>query len=214
MRFSRALVLVVTMIVLPGSAAFAMPNDAQPAADEARTAESQPQQTNVPPAVQDAEETVEDVVERFRIGVTGGAAVDPELIMLGAHATFAPVFHRRVEFRPGLEIGLGELTTLLAINLDVVYAMPGATRATRWTPYIGAGPTFGLSHRGFETDDVDNVDIGVPIDSRNRFDFSDTDFNGGMNFIAGARSRGGLFFELKATAWGVSNIRLLAGYNF
>jgi hypothetical protein len=52
-------------------------------------------------------------------------------------------------------------------------------------PYVGAGPTFGLSHRGFETDDVDKVNGVDDEDSPNRFDFSDTDFNGGMNFIVG-----------------------------
>jgi hypothetical protein len=74
-----------------------------------------------------------------------------------------------------------------------------------------------LSHRGFSTDDADNVTVsgnGVADDDRGRFDFSDTDFNGGMNFIAGVRKRNGLFLEMKATAWGVSNIRLLAGFNF
>jgi hypothetical protein len=82
---------------------------------------------------------------------------------------------------------------------------------------VGAGPAFGLSHRGFETEDGDNVSVdGDDLDEdddRNRFDFSDTDFNGGMNFIVGMRKRN-VFFEMKATAWGVSNIRLLAGVNF
>ena len=104
------------------------------------------------------------------------------------------------------------MTTTLALNFDVLYALPGS-RQTRWSPYIGAGPAFGLSHRGFETDETDHVDDGGTPGTPNRFDFSDTDFNGGMNFIAGARSRN-LFFELRATAWGVSNIRLLAGFNF
>ena len=49
---------------------------------------------------------------------------------------------------------------------------------------------------------------------RNRFDFGDTDFVSGFNFIAGARRPNGLFFELRATAYGVSNVKLLAGYNF
>ena len=35
-----------------------------------------------------------------------------------------------------------------------------------------------------------------------------------MNFIVGMRKQNGMFFEMKATAWGVSNIRLLAGFNF
>ena len=176
------------------------------------------QQSNVPAQAQEAEEAVERAVERFQIGVQGGVGLDPELVEFGAHAAFAPIFSPNVEFRPGAEFGIGELTTLFGINLDVLYFLPGATGGTRWMPYIGGGPAFGLSHRSFETDDVDNVDAdGVVVidrEDRNRFDFSDTDFNGGMNFIAGARNQGGLFFELKATAWGVSNVRLLAGFNF
>jgi hypothetical protein len=176
------------------------------------------QQSNVPPAAQRAEDTVERAVERFRMGVFGGVGLDPELIEFGAQATFAPVFHRDVEFRPGVEFGLGELTTMFAINLDVLYTLPGTTSQTRWLPYVGAGPTFGLSHRGFEADDddLDNVDTdGVGgVNDFDRFDFGDTDFNGGFNFIAGARSQGGMFFELRATAGGVSNVRLLAGFNF
>lgn len=171
-------------------------------------------QSNVPVEARQAQNDIEEAVRRFGGGVVGGVGLDPELIMFGAHGTFEPVFHPAVRFRPGIELGAGEVTTLLAINLDVLYTLPGTTRQTQWSPYIGAGPTFGLSHRGFETDDTDNVDTGSPTETRNRFDFSDTDFNGGMNFIAGARKRNGLFFELRATAWGVSNIRLLAGFNF
>ena len=178
-------------------------------------AQTTPQQQPVPAAVREAEQGITEVVKRFRVGVDGGVGFDPELIMIGAHTAFGPLFHRGVQVRPGIEIGLGEVTTLLAINFDVLYTLPGATGQTRWMPYIGAGPTFGLSHRGFGTDETDHVDVdGSPTNARSRFDFSDTDFSGGMNFIAGARSRGGLFFELKATAWGVSNIRLMAGYNF
>ena len=193
-------------------------NAAAPAAvhaQEPRQNAAAPQQTsNVPPEARQVEDAVEDAVRRFGGGVVAGVGLDPELIMFGAHGTFEPVFHPAVRFRPGLEIGAGEVTTLLAINLDVLYTLPGSARPTGWSPYIGAGPTFGLSHRGFETDDADNVDTDNPTESRNRFDFSDTDFNGGMNFIAGARKRDGLFFELRATAWGVSNIRLLGGFNF
>ena len=176
-------------------------------------------QQNVPPAVQQAEADVERAVRRFRVGVQGGVGLDPELVDVGAHAAFGPLFTPNVEFRPGVEIGVGEVTTLLAINLDVLYTMPGFTRDTRWIPYLGAGPTFGLSHRGFETNELDKVNSGPSVtvvndDDRNRFDFSDTDFNGGLNFIVGMRKQSGMFFEMKATAWGVSNIRLLAGFNF
>ena len=171
------------------------------------------QQSNVPQEARQIEDDVEDAVRRFRIGVSGGAGLDPELIVVGAHGSFGPLFRRGIEFRPGVELGIGELTTMLGIDLNVLYTFP-ATAQTRWRPYIGGGPNFALSHRGFETDDLDNVD-GVDVDEdRNRFDFSDTDFESGFNLIAGARTRRGLFFELKATAWGVTNVRLLAGFNF
>jgi hypothetical protein len=153
----------------------------------------------------------------FRLGALGGIGLDPELIVFGAQAQFGPVIHDDLDIRPGVEIGIGEITTMLGINVDVLYRLPGTTSQSRWMPYIGAGPTFGLSHRGFETEDDDNVDTDGVIDvdpDRNRFDFSDTDFNGGMNFIAGARNQRGMFFELRATAWGVSNVRFIAGINF
>jgi hypothetical protein len=171
------------------------------------------QQSNLPAAAQDAEGAVERAVDRFRIGVIGGVAIDPEMIVVGAHGAFGPIFTPSVEFRPGIELGFGELTTMLAINLDVLYTLPGATSQTRWLPYIGAGPTFGFSHVSFGTDDADSVDAGGTT-TRNRFDFSDTSLDGGVNFIAGARTQGKAFFELRATAGGSSSLRLLAGFNF
>jgi hypothetical protein len=174
-------------------------------------------QQNVPATAQQAEADVESAVERFGVGIQGGVGLDPEIIDLGAHATFGPVFQPTLQFRPGIEFGLGEITTLFGVNLDVLYTVPGFTRETAWLPYVGVGPNFGLSHRGFETEEGDNVDVdGVPddVEDRGRFDFSDTDFNGGMNFIVGMRRQTGMFFEMKATAWGVSNVRLLAGFNF
>lgn len=173
-------------------------------------------QQNVPQPVQEAAEAVERTVEAFGVGVVGGVGIDPELIAFGGHATFAPIFSPNVEFRPGVEFGLGEVTTIFGINLDIIYFFPGSTTTTRWSPYVGVGPTLGLSHRGFEADDSEHVDIdGIDDnDDRNRFDFGDSDFNGGANFIVGARSPRGVFFEMRATAGGVSNIRLLGGFNF
>ena len=169
------------------------------------------------PVAQRAADRAERAARRFGAGLQGGVGLDPEIIDVGAHVTIGPIFKPELSFRPGVEIGAGELTTLFAINLDVLYALDGSVGDRSWTPYLGAGPSFGLSHRGFSTDDDDNVTVpgnGDETEDRGRFDFSDTDFNGGMNFIAGVRKRNGLFLEMKATAWGVSNIRLLAGFNF
>ena len=165
------------------------------------------QQTNVPPEARQAEDAAERAVRRFRMGVAGGVGLDPELIMFGAHGAFGPIFNRNVEFRPGIEFGIGEVTTLFGINLDVLYTLPGVSRGTRWVPYVGAGPNFALSHRGFESADDDE-------DTGNRFDFSDTDFVSGFNFFAGARTPNGMFLEMKSTAYGVSNIRFLVGFTF
>ena len=173
-------------------------------------------QQNVPRAAQQAEAGIEDAVERFGVGVQGGVGLDPEIINFGVHATFGPVFRPNLQVRPGVEFGLGELTTMLGINIDVVYTIPGFTTDTRWLPYVGAGPNFSLSHVGFETEELEHLDSDgvIVLEDQGRFDFSDTDFNGGMNFIVGMRRATGMFFEMKATAWGVSNVRLLAGFNF
>ena len=167
------------------------------------------QQGNVPAEVKQAEDDIERAVRRFRFGVEGGVGLDPELIAFGAHVAFGPLFRDNIELRPGLAFGVGELTTTFGIDLDVLYVLPGTTGRTAWRPYVGVGPNFGLSHRGLDDEDIDEEN-----DDRNRFDFSDTDFEGGMNFIAGARARNGMFLEMKATAYGVSNVRLLVGFNF
>lgn len=170
-------------------------------------------QQNQPASVQRTEAQVERAVKRWRIGVQGGVGLDPELLDVGVHAEFGPIFNPNLQFRPVFELGAGEITTTLGINLDVLYLFPSATTDTRWLPYVGAGPNFGLSHRAVNVDG-DNPIVDDEENDRSRFDFSDTDFNGGMNFIVGMRKQSGTFFEMKATAWGVSNIRLLVGFNF
>jgi len=173
------------------------------------------QEQNVPAPAQRAQGTVERAVHKYGVGVEAGVGLDPELVVFGGHGTFGPIFSNAVEFRPGLEAGIGEVTTFLGINLDVLYRFPGSTAQTPWQAYIGAGPTFGLAHRGFQLEESDQVDVpGVSTTNRNRFDFGDTDFNRGMNFIAGARNQRGVFFEMRTTAWGVSNLRLLGGFDF
>lgn len=163
-------------------------------------------QDNVPAAAQRAESDVEQTVRRFGIGAQAGVGLNPELIDFGVHGTFGPIFSRAVQFRPEVEVGIGELTTRFGINLDVTYTFSGITRDTRWTPYVGAGPNFTLSHTGLSNADIPN--------ESSRFNFGDTSFKPGFEFIAGARRRSGLFFEMNASAYGITNVRLLTGFNF
>ena len=208
-KVSSLVCVVFLLPFLPGVA------HAQQAAPSGQTARVSAAQQNVPPAAQRAQDDVERLARRWGFGVSGGVGIDPEIVHVGAHATIGPIFRDNVQFRPGVEIGVGELTTLFALNFDVLYTFDNESRATAWLPYVGAGPTFGLSHKGFDSSDIDHLDIdGLPVDDGNRFDFGDTDFNGGINFIVGMRKQRGAFFEMRATAGGVSTIRLLGGFNF
>jgi hypothetical protein len=212
-------ILLVTALFLVPCAAHAQQEQsasAPSASSESRGISlADSQQTNVPQSVRQAEGTVERAARRFRVGVDAGVGLDPELLMFGGHGAFGPIFNPNIEVRPGVEFGLGEVTTLFGINVDVLYHLPGVARDSRWMPYVGAGPNFALSHRAFDPEDEDlGDDDDDEDDSPNRFDFSDTDFVSGFNFFAGARNANGMFLEFKSTAYGVSNIRFLVGYKF
>ena len=209
---SQRILAISTVLLLVPFAASAQQENNNTALSLARLASFQ--QTNVPSEVRQAEDTVERAARRFRFGVEAGVGLDPELLMFGAHGAFGPIFNRNVEVRPGVEFGLGEVTTLFGVNLDVLYVLPGAVRGNRWMPYVGDGPNFALSHRAFDSEDEIDGDDLDDDDTGNRFDFSDTDFVSGFNFFAGARTENGMFLEFKSTAYGVSNIRFLVGYNF
>jgi hypothetical protein len=208
--FTATAIALCAVTLLPGAASAQqrLSTSTSPAAVGVLASQ---QQSNVPPDVKQAENAVEGAVKRFRVGVFGGVALDPELIEFGAHAAFGPFFNENIEFRPGIDVGVGEVTTQFGINLDVLYILPGSTRTTRWSPYVGFGPNFGLSHQAFEAE-AEEGEEGADEDGR--FNFSDTEFEAGLNFIVGMRSQRGVFFEMRATAYGVSAIRLLAGFNF
>jgi len=162
---------------------------------------------------QGAQNTVTEAVKKWNLGVYGGIALDPELITFGVFGKFAPIFSKDVSFRPGLYLSFGELTTEFGIDLDMLYTLPGADNA--WRTYVGGGPNFALSHQGFSApaDSNSGDSSGDSSTTTDRFDFSDTSFDAGFNFIVGA-TRSKTFFEMKATAWGVSSVKLLAGFRF
>src|SRR5690349_20726247 len=110
------MVFVISLAAAPA----ALAQDAQPSAAFASISSSSLQQSNLPQGAQDLEQDVEDAVRRFRVGVTGGVGLDPELIMVGFHGRFGPLFRPGIEFRPGVELGVGELTTMFGIDLDVL----------------------------------------------------------------------------------------------
>jgi len=166
-------------------------------------AEANAEPEPVPPEVRRLERQIERQARRYRAGVQVGAALDPELVSLDVFSTLGPFFSRNAYFRPNLEFAWGEVTTLFGVHLDGIYTLPGVTRSMRWAPYVGTGPTFSFSHRGFEGEE-----------DGQRFDFGEFEWHNGVNFIVGARNPNGAFFEMKSTAWGAANVRLLGGFEF
>ena len=161
----------------------------------------------VPASVRQLEDSIKRSTQRFHIGIRGGFALDPELVMLGAQARFGPFFNG-VAFQPSLEFGFGELTTLIAVNLDGMYRLPGAGASARWATFVGGGPAFNFSKRSFSTEgeDVENEE--------DRFSFSDLTADAGLNLFIGVQSRSGMFIELRSTAYSSPHMRFTFGYNF
>jgi len=160
----------------------------------------------VPPEVRELERDIERQVRRWRAGVRAGAALDPELILFGAHAQVGPFFHRDVSFRPNAEFAFGEVTDLIALNLEAIYRLPILPRQGRWSAYIGAGPGFTFLHQNFERQAGEGRNI----------DFGNFDFDTGFNILTGVQFRGGTFFEVKSSVYSrpAPSVRLIFGYNF
>jgi hypothetical protein len=173
----------------------------------------------VPANVRQLSASIERQARKYRAGVSLGAALDPELISIDGFMTLAPFRNQGLNVRPALELAFGEVTTLFGLHFDVLFGIPGVKGTTRWAPYFGAGPSFSFSHRGIAEEEFISGDAPPPTteeddDDEDRFDFSQYNWDSGFNFIVGARSPGGTFFELKATAYGVASIRMLGGFEF
>jgi hypothetical protein len=224
---SRVRVITATSDTDPAPIALAI--DALPP----REGLAEPQAQPVPADMRRIASELERQAKRYRIGFTLGMALDPEMVSVSGFGTFSPFSQRSFALRPGLEVAFGEVTSLLALHLDVLYGLPGFSRSNKWAPYIGGGPNFTFSHRGVETGEFINEDEVLNGGNNNgnnnngntseddsedsdngRFDFSQFDWNTGFNFIIGAKTPNGAFFEMKATAWGVASVRMLGGLAF
>lgn len=125
----------------------------EPAPKQAGTAASDQAQP-IPPAVRNLEHDIEHQARRWRVGVRAGAALDPELILFGVQSQLGPFFKRDVFFRPNAEFAFGEVTDLIALNLEAIYRLPVGSRRSAWAPYVGAGPGFTFLHQSFQRNQV------------------------------------------------------------
>lgn len=159
------------------------------------------QAAQVPPKVRNVESEIRRQARRWRLGVRAGVAFDPELFMFGVHSQIGPIFHPRVQFRPNAEFDFGEVTDLIALNLEGVYRFSSPYRGN-WTPYAGLGPALIFIHQSF---------------GRGRdINFGNFDYETGFNVLAGMQSRHGTFVELKTSLYSgpAPKLRLIVGYTF
>ena len=159
----------------------------------------------IPREVRQVERDIERQARRFQVGVRGGVALDPELVLVGLQSQVGPFFHPDLYLRPNVEFGYGELTALFALNLEAIYRLPINTRQGRWSAYVGAGPGFNFLHQNFEKDS-----------GGKRIDFGEFHSDTGLNILGGVRFRRGTFVELKTSVYSNPSptLRLVFGYNF
>jgi hypothetical protein len=120
-------------------------------------------------------------------GVRAGASVDPDQFYFGGHYESNALVNR-LYFRPNAEIGFGDDLTTFALNFEFVYKFP---MSAPWSLYAGGGPAVNI----YSFDD-------------------DSDAEGGLNFVFGAETRQGLFFELKLGAINSPDVKFGVGYTW
>ena len=166
-----------------------------------RTTSSGAPPAQVPGKVHDVENEIRREGRRWDLGVRAGAAFDPELFMFGIQSRMGPILSQRVFFRPNAEFDFGEVTDLIALNLEGVYQFSGRNRIGTWSPYAGAGPALIFIHQSYA--------------SGRDINFSNFDYETGFNVLLGMR-KNRTFVELKTSLWSgpAPKLRIIFGYTF
>jgi hypothetical protein len=159
----------------------------------------------IPPSVRNVENQIQHEARRWRLGARAGMGLDPELVLFGVHSQMGPIFSRNVFFRPNADFEWGEITDMVALNLEAVYRFPHARRG-QWSPYLGGGPSLNFIHQSFKTQASDQRDIS----------FGNFDYETGFNILMGFENRHGTFFEVKTSLYSqpAPVLRLMIGHNF
>ena len=159
----------------------------------------------VPPTVRRLERDIARQARRYRVGVRGGVALDPEVLVVGVQGQIGPIFNSAISFRPSVEFGFGEVTALFALNPEFIYRLPVTSRQGRWSAYAGAGPGFTFLHQNFNR-----------TSGSSRIDFGEFHSSTGLNIFGGLQYRTGTFVELKTSVYAspAPTLRLVFGYNF
>jgi len=167
----------------------------------APTGATPPEPDVVPLEIRDLENSIQRASHKFHLGLSGGIALDPELVLIGMHAQFGPFFSRNLFFRPNVEFDFGEVTKMFGINAEMVYRIPVTSRFESWSIYFGGGPAFNFAQQSF---------------GHNEINFSDFRYDAALNILVGMQRRSGLFAEVKTSVFAspAPSLRLLVGYTF
>lgn len=160
----------------------------------------------LPPSVRNVEHDIQHEARRWRLGAQAGVGLDPELVMFGIHSQMGPIFSRNVFFRPNADFEWGEITDMVALNLETVYRFRTTTRSGRWAPYVGVGPALNFIHQSFQTQAGQGRNIS----------FGNFDYQTGLNILLGFENRYGTFFEVKTSLYSepAPVLRLIIGKDF
>jgi hypothetical protein len=127
----------------------------------------------------------------LEFGARAGVSVDPDQFYFGGHVTTEPLIDR-LRFRPNVEIGVGDDTTLIGFNVEFAYFFP--TRSP-WQIYAGGGPALNVINLDLDGDD-------------------DTRSEAGLNVLVGVQHSKGLFFEFKVGAFDSPEFKFGVGYSW
>ncbi len=160
----------------------------------------------IPPEVGRVERDIERSARHYQIGVSAGVGLDPELILVGATGQFGPILSPDLYFRPGVEFGWGEVTTMVALNPEFVYRLPLTARTGTWTLYVGGGPGFNLTHQSFKQ----------TTGSGSTVSFHALHDDATLNILGGIQHRNGMFTEIKTSVYAQTApvLSLVIGYHF
>jgi hypothetical protein len=122
------------------------------------------------------------------IGVRAGVSGDPDQFYAGVHGETGPIVDR-LFFRPSLEMGFGNETTLMAGNVEFAYRIPFP--GSLWRLNLGGGPALIVARRR-----------------------GNTDSGGGLNVLVGVEHSQGFFTELKVGAIDSPGVKFGVGYAF
>lgn len=199
LRSSFFIIFSILVVTFPARAQQDRPN-----APSAQNTNGDKGARTVPPPekVRNVENEIKRETRRWRLGVRAGAAFNPELFLFGVQSQIGPIFHPRVQFRPNAEFAFGEVTDLVALNLEGVYRFSADYRKGNWIPYIGGGPALIFIHQNFQRG--------------RQIDFGNFDYETGFNVLIGTQNRRGTFFEMKTSLYSgpAPKLRLIIGRTF